>query len=173
MLIASASFIAQSKQPPQLVQISFDNFIKVLKKFCSGECCYVNLQASSSKHLKKKLLHRYFSRIFLNTSLTPKPNQWHGSLNSLFLFHNNVSYHNNGGEVILNQYETLEISLRVPHIHLMDLKNKILQKSRFFLKPVFHTTWWESAVTIVTNFFWKSQIDGIKVNKVLENLTKF
>ena len=39
----------------------------------------------------------------------------------MFLFHFN--FNRNGGEVILNQYETLEISLRVPDIHLTDLKN--------------------------------------------------
>ena len=77
------------------------------------------------------------------------------SLSFLFLFHFGFN-HSEDGEVILNQYETLEISLRVPHIHLTDLKNETLQKSRFFLKPVFHTTWWESTVTIVTHCFLKN-----------------
>ena len=78
--------------------------------------------------------------MFWGSLLTPKSYWQHGSLNFLFFFHFNFN-DNNGGEVILNQYETLEISLKGPHIHLTDLKNKMLLKTRFFLKPVLHTNW--------------------------------
>ena len=40
----------------------------------------------------------------------------------LFLLHSNFNL-KNCGEVILNQYGTFEISLRVPHIRLTDLKS--------------------------------------------------